>query len=86
MSKERQRIKSRKTAKKSLEWQLAEAEDLHFKLIHILVKLEEIPDTLLPQAPLARATISYISDSFRKWKEGLQVEIAKKNVEDAEKK
>ena len=80
------RLKSRKTAKKDLDWQLHQAEDLHMKLIGIKIGLEQIPDTHLPQAPLCRATISFISDLMRKWQERLRADIEKQKEEPAPKK
>ena len=78
-------LKGRKTAKRGLEWQLHKASDLHMKLIGIKLGLEEIPDTHLPQAPLCRATISFISDLMRKWQDRLKADIEKQQAE-AEKK
>ena len=72
MAKSRRKITGRKRAKKSLEWQLAQAEDLQFKAIAILLKLEEIPDQHLSQAPLCRATMAFISDIFRKWQDKIK--------------
>ena len=80
------RLKGRKTAKKDLDWQLHQAEDLHMKLIGIKIGLEQIPDTHLPQAPLCRATISFISDLMRKWQERLRADIEKQKEDPAPKK
>ena len=79
------RLKGRKTAKKSLEWQLSQASDLHMRLIGIRIQLDEIPDKYLPQAPLARATLTLISDAFRRWQERIQADIDKQKAIEEEK-
>ena len=86
MASKRVGLKGRKTAKKDLDWQLHQAEDLHMKLIGIKIGLEQIPDTHLPQAPLCRATISFISDLMRKWQDRLRADIEKQKEEPAPKK
>ena len=75
MAKSTRRLRGRKTAAQSLEWQLAQADDLHMRLIGILLTLEDVPDRHLPQAPLARGSLSLISDLMRKWKVKIQKEI-----------
>lgn len=75
MAKSRRKITGRKRAKKSLEWQLAQAEDLQMRTIGILLRLEEVPDQHLSQAPLCRATLAFISDIFKKWQDELKRQL-----------
>ena len=79
------RLKGRKRAAKSLVWQLSMASDLHLRLIGIRIQLDEIPDKYLPQAPLARATLTLISEQFRKWQVRIQRDIDKAAAEEAKK-
>ena len=83
MAKSSRRLRGRKTATQSLEWQLAQAEDLHMRLIGILLSLEDVPDKHLPQAPLARGSLSLISDLMRKWKIKIQKELDVQAAEEA---
>tara|TARA_R100000734_G_C3313422_1_gene104723 strand:- start:1612 stop:1932 length:321 start_codon:yes stop_codon:yes gene_type:complete len=85
MAKSKTRLRGRKTAAQSLEWQLQQAEDLHMRLIGLILTLEEVPDRHLPQAPLARGSLALISDLFRKWKVKVQKEIDAEKARAAEK-
>ena len=82
----KRRMNSRKTAKKSLEWQLDKASSLHMDLIGLRLRLDDIPDTHLPQAPLCRATLELISDCMRKWQERLKDDIHQQQAEEEAKK
>ncbi len=85
MAKSSRRLRGRKTATQSLEWQLGQAEDLHMRLIGILLTLEDVPDKHLPQAPLARGSLALISDLMRKWKIKIQAELDARAEEEAAK-
>ena len=80
------RLTGRKRSKKSLEWQLDQASSLHFDLINIRLRLDEIPDVYLPQAPLARATLELLSGHMRTWQERIQADLEAQAEEPAPKK